>query len=317
MGDKGKRGFFESTIFLKILSVFLALILWFFVAGDSQDALGLEVRRTFDNIPLVMRNIGIDLVVTETAESVTLSLQGVQAAFDGLTPADLEAYVDLINRKEGWHELRINATAPPGVSVVRIEPAKVSIYIDDLISRQMDVKGNFHGEPGRGLIVMESNFEPRYVFVRGPRRKVDLTHQVIFLLDIQGITDDLVAQKVTLFPVDIEMNLVEGVTVVPEEVDVWVSLVMPQKDIPVVAAFLPEGAEVEVLSIEPPLLKLKGPQKLLDSLEQVFTQEIDLNQLEEREGILSEVVSVVIPGQLEAVDQESVRVRFRLAEQTE
>ena len=312
MAGQGKGGFFESTIFLKILSVFLALILWFFVAGDNQDALGLEVRRTFDNIPLNLRNIGTDLVVTEAADSVTLSLQGVQAAFDGLTPAELDAYVDLLNRKEGWHELRINATAPPGVSVVRIEPSKVSIYLDDLISRQMDVEAMVQGAPGRGMIIMDSRFEPRHVFVRGPRRKVDLTDKVVFIFDVQGITEDLTAHRVTLFPVDSDSNLVKGVTVVPEEVELWVSLAMPQKDIPVLPVFLPGDIEVEVLSVEPTLVKLKGPQRLLESLDHIRTEEIDLEQLEETEGILTKVVSLVIPGQLDAVELDSVRVRFRL-----
>ncbi len=316
MGKEGKGGFFESTIFLKILSVFLALILWFFVAGDNQDALGLEVRRTFDNIPLSLRNIGADLVVTEAVDSVTLSLQGVPAAFDGLTPADLEAYVDLLNRREGWHELRVNASAPPGVSVVRIEPAKIRIYIDDLISRQMEVEGVFYGEPGRGLVILESSFEPRHVFVRGPRRKVDLTQQVVFRFDVQGLTGDVVGYKVPVFPLDSAANLVQGVTVVPEEVEVWVSLVMPEKEVPVVVSFLPEEAGAELLFVDPPLVKVRGPQRILQELEYVSTEEINLDELEEKEGIHSLTVPLAIPRMLEAVERDSVFVRFRLREES-
>ena len=82
--------FSENRNILKVLAFLLALILWFFVTGDRQE-LGLETRRSFDNIPLACRNLGQDLVIVEMNEEVTLSLQGLPQAFDGLTPAALEA----------------------------------------------------------------------------------------------------------------------------------------------------------------------------------------------------------------------------------
>ncbi|HPU36336.1 MAG TPA: hypothetical protein PLA91_06025, partial [Bacillota bacterium] len=85
------------------------------MTGDRQD-LGLETRRSFNNIPLTCRNLGQDLAIVEMNEEVTLSLQGLPQAFDGLTPADLEAYVELSGKREGRHEVRINAVAPQGLS---------------------------------------------------------------------------------------------------------------------------------------------------------------------------------------------------------
>lgn len=311
--NKGKRTFFESPIFLKIFSVFLAIILWFFVAGGNQDALGLEVRRTFDNIPLSLRNMGADLVVAETVDNVTLSLQGVQAAFDGLTPADLEAYVDLNGRKEGWHEVRINAIAPPGVSVVRIEPPRANILLDNIISRQMEVAEIFHGEPAQGRVIIESNFEPDYVFVQGPARKVDQVEKVLFNFDLDKLEEDVIAQTVPLFPVDMDNNIVEGIKVVPDEVKVWLEFELPRQEIPVEAFFLPEGAAVDSLSVEPRMVNLQGPRDLLDSLDSVLTEPIELDTLDDPEGQINLLLPLVIPEDLKS-DRHSVRVRFYLAE---
>lgn len=314
MGEvKEKRSFFERPLFMKILSVFLAFILWFFVSGGNQDALGLEVRRTFDNIPLSIRNMGADLVVLETVENVTLSLQGMQAAFDGLTPANLEAYVDLNGRKEGWHEVRINAIAPPGVSVVRIEPARANILLDNVISRQMEVEGDYHGEPAQGRVIVETIFEPDYVFVQGPARKVDMVEKVIFLLDLDGADEDIMAQQTTIFPVDAELNLVEELTVVPDVAEIWVHFELPRQEIPVEVIFLPEEAVVDSLTVEPQTVELKGPRELLDSLETILTEPIDLETLEDMEDQITLVIPLVIPEGLEA-DRDSVRVRFFLGE---
>ncbi len=314
--EKEKRGFFERPLFLKIFAVFLAIILWFFVAGNNPDRPVTEVRRTFNDIPLIVRNLGTDLLVAETVQSVTLSLQGVQAAFDGLTPANLEAYVDLSGRKEGWHEIRINATAPPGVSVVRIEPPRANIQLDDLISRQMGVEENIQGEPAGGLVMIESNFEPGYVFVQGPRRKVDRTEKVTFLLDLEGENEDIIARPVTLYPVDSDNNIIEGITVVPETVAVWVEFELPRREVPVEAVFLPEGATVDSLILEPRMIELQGPKDLLDQIESVLTEPIDLDALEDPEDpeIPEEqfiLAPLIISEELEA-SRYSVRVRFFL-----
>ena len=312
MVKKERHSFFESKHFLKILSVFLALILWFFVAGDNRDTLGLETRRTFSGIPLVMRNVGADLVVVESVENVILSLQGVPVAFDGLTPADLEAYVDLSGRAEGWHEMRINAAAPTGVSVVRIEPARVNILLDDLISRQMGVEGIFQGEPAGGLAVHGSNFRPEAVFVQGPRRKVDLMEKVVFQIELEGTEDDIVARQVALYPVDSAMNRVEGLIVVPDRAEVWVQLGLPRREIPLKAVFRPEELMPLSIFLEPPSVELQGPRDILYAQTYISTETIDLEALGAGEGEHTFTVSLIIPEGLEAVSQSSVRVRLIL-----
>ena len=316
MAEKEKRGFFESPLFLKIISVFLAIILWFFVAGNNPDRLGTEVRRTFNDIPLVVRNLGADLLVAETVENVTFSLQGVPAAFDGLTPAHLEAYVDLNGRKEGWHELRINAIAPPGVSVVRIEPPRANILLDDLISRQMGVEASIQGEATGGLVMLDNNFEPQYVFVQGPRRKVEQVEKVIFHFELEGVDEDIIAHPVILYAIDSELNLVEELTVVPNVVELWVRFELPRREFPVEAIFLSEEAPVHSLTLEPQAVELQGLKDLLDAIEAVLTEPIDLElyrDAEDWEKQISLVVPLVIPEDLEAA-QRSVRVMFFLTE---
>ena len=129
------------------------------------------------------RNLGQDLEVAGEEESVTLSLQGTPRAFDGLTPVDLEAYIDLSGKREGRYDLRINATAPKGLSIVGIEPAKSKVVLEDLITRQISVEDNLQGEPGGGLVVQEVGLLLEFLF--SPRRKIDLVSKVIYL-DISG-----------------------------------------------------------------------------------------------------------------------------------
>ncbi|NLX90859.1 MAG: hypothetical protein GXZ07_04635 [Firmicutes bacterium] len=312
--QKKRNKLIESPTFTKILSFFLALILWFFVAGDRQETLGTEMRRTFEEIPLACRNLGNDLVVVEMADSVKVTLQGLQPSFDGLTPADLEAYVNLNGKKEGRHEVRIEATAPPGMSIVRIEPASTIVVLEDLIALQMPIEPKFLGKNRSGMIVAEMYFEPEQVFVQGPRYKVELTERVIFYLDIEA-AKSFIRESVALYPVDSIGRIVSGVTVSPEFADVEVSLAYPRKEVPVEAVFkdYASGLEVETISIEPPVVAIQGPQNLLTDLQVILTEELDLDGWES--GTAKEI-PLAFPEGIRPVndDHKTVLVRIFFAE---
>ncbi len=303
-----KNSLFENLTFTKVLSFFLALILWFFVAGDRQetDIPVYEMRRTFEEIPLVFRNLGEDLVVVEMVDSVTISLQGAQPSFDGLTPADLEAYVDLNGKKEGRHEVRIKATAPPGMSIVRIEPFSTVIVLEDLIALQMPVQAQYQGENKSGMIVDEISFKPQHVFVQGSRNKVELTEQVVFYMDIEKATG-IIQEKARLYPVDNMGRVIGGVTVSPEFVNIQASFDFPRKELPVKAALKNNGLEVESIDIEPAEVTVRGPKNLLEEASVIFTEEIDLKRLES--GTAEEVL-LVFPKGITPDNNDSVLVRI-------
>lgn len=301
MGKKTK--FTESLTFIRLLSIFLALILWFFIAGDRQEYLGFEVR-TFSGIPLAWRNLGEGLVVVEIEDTVTLSLQGLPRAFEGLTPAHFDAYVDLSGKGEGRHEVRISATAPPGLSVVRIEPAKTDVLLDNIITRQVFIEGEIIGEPGEGMVVDDYSFDPPEVFVLGPRRKLDTLERVVCRVDVEGIGNSI-SKSIGLYPLDAAGDVVPGVEVVPEEVDVQVSIILPERAIPVEAVFRDNDGRVSSYIVEPRLVTVRGPRQLLDEITALFTEEIDL---EGRHSSFTVEVKLVVPEGV-TCEHDTVQVR--------
>ncbi len=309
---KKKNSFIESPTFTKILSFFLALILWFFVSGDNQGTLGTEMRRTFEEIPLACRNLGDDLVVVDAVDSVKITLQGIQPVFDGLTPADLEAYINLNGRKEGRHEVRIDAAAPPGMSVVRIEPASSIVVLEDLIVLQMPVESEFHGENSSGMVVDKVFFQPEQVFVQGPRNKVDLTRKVVFYLDVKTAKGSI-RKNVHLYPVDSIGRIVNEVTVSPEYADVEVGFALPQKDLSIEAVLDGNIQKVESINLEPSTVAVLGPKHLLEDIDVILTEKIPLKGWES--GTDREV-PLVFPEGIKPVanDMDTVQVRIFLVE---
>ncbi len=301
-----KTKFTQKLNFMRVLSIFLALVLWFYVTGEQRQVLGFELTLTFRDIPVSWRNLGEDLIVTEMTESVSLTMQGMEYAFDGLTPADMEAYVDLQGRGENRHEIKINATVPRGLTVVGIQPPQAIVVLDELVTAQVNVTPLYRGTPGDGMIIDESDFSPREVFVRGPRRQVDEIHRVVFNMDVEGQTSSL-NQEVRLHPVDNRNNIIEDVTISPQEAIVWVEFKYPRRDIPVEVVLTGQDDRLRSHTVTPSSLTVEGPRYLLDEISTLKTEEIDLAQHEED---VSLEVPLEFPSGIQPVEHETVNVRL-------
>ena len=309
-----KPSLIDNPNITKILAFFLALILWFFVSGDRQNTENqvYETRRSFENIPIGLRSLGDDLIVTDMVGEVSIFLQGLQPSFDGLTPADMEAYIDLSGKKEGRHVVRVGAVAPPGMSVVRIIPASVDVTIEDLISLQMPVEVELQGENINGMIPIEIHFEPQQIFIQGSRQNVDRIARVIFYLDIEA-ADALLRESVQLCPFDAAGNLIGEVNISPDYVDVEAIFAYPVKEVPVEAVFGNSSFVMEnvQIQIEPSSITLQGPQVLLDEVTVIYTEDIDLRGRES--GTTKEIPLIFPEGITSYYINEVVFVRVIMA----
>ncbi len=298
--------FTQSPNFIRVLSIFLALTLWFYVTGEQRQILGFERPLTFRDIPVSWRNLGEDMFVTEMTESVSLTLQGMEYAFDGLTPADLEAFVDLQGKEEGRHDIKINANVPRGLTVVGIQPAKATVLLDEMVTMQMNVTPLYRGSPGDGMIVSESEFSPREVFVRGPRRQVETIERVVFNMDVEGHTSFL-TRDIRLYPVDNRNNVIENVSISPQDADVWVEFKYPRRDIPVEVIFKGQNDRLRNYIVSPSSVTVEGPRYHLDDVSKITTEEIDLSVYEEDTTL---EITLELPEGIQSVEHGTVQVRL-------
>lgn len=291
----------------KLFAFSLAVILWLFVAGDDHGGTSFDVmQHTFYNIPLSWRNLGENLTITEMPEHVNITLQGRASDFAGLTPADLEAYVELDNRKEGRHLIRITAVAPPTVTIIRLEPTRAEVVLEELVTRQMKVEGKVTGSPADGLIVEEVTFTPEEAFVKGPSNVVSRVDRLLCILNMEGVTRGYKGKK-DLIAVDAQGRQLD-VEISPEVVEVKATVGYPEKevDIELVVQGAPaEGYEVSEFILEPSTVKIKAPSYLLEEIESIPTQTLELDGMERT---TRKIVYLDLPEGVVEVEQEPLRV---------
>ena len=307
------QGLKKRDIANKLLAFFLATILWFFVAGDRQEGAGFdEMRHTFNNIPLSWRNLEENLTVDEMPQYVDITLQGRVTDIAGLTPADLEAYVELSGLEEGRHTVDVIVVAPPGVTTVRLEPSRVELLLEELLTRQMSIEGEITGSPAGGMVVEELNFSPQDVFVKGPNHLVARVDKVLFELDLEGVASDYQANK-ELKAVDADGEQL-NVDLSPAIVEVNVVVNLPEKEVeiePVTTGDPAPGFIISSLSLDPPVVSIRAPSNFLAEIETISTHPVALDGLEVSS---SQEVYLDIPEGVEEVSHEYIRVDIELEE---
>lgn len=150
---------------LKVLSVFIAALLWLVVAGDST------VERVL-RVPVEMQNLPDDLeIVSNPPETVEVRLRGSSGTLSRMAPGDVAAVLDLRAVRAGqrlFHLTPGQVKAPYGLETVQVSPATLTLEFEISGVRVVRVTPTIDGRPAAGFDVVSVTSEPETIEVAGP-----------------------------------------------------------------------------------------------------------------------------------------------------
>lgn len=219
--------FLRSALFARILAVFLALILWLFVAGDNITRTT-PTRKVFQGVPLQVENLGNNLVVKEIPATVDITLEGLAAAFDGLMVSELEAYLDLTDRSAGRQQVKVRGKPPRGLTLIAFSPEQVSVVIEPVVLESLPVEIEIDGTPAAEWKVSQFQASPGQVAVRAPQSVFELVSRVVVRVNVTG-AQGTHRQDVAPVILDAQGLEITGPQVQPEKVAVTVVLVKEEE----------------------------------------------------------------------------------------
>lgn len=273
----------QNSTAVKIISIFLAFVLWFYIAGDTRNAVTSEPSRTFERLPIAVYNLADFHIISEMEKEVDIILQGRSEDLAAITQDNLDIYVDLSGLREGEHVVRVRSSVPPDVKIQKISPSTVTVVIEEVITSQMEVMPVMMGEPGEGLITGEVTVEPQYVLLEGTRSILSQVNEVLVMIDVEG-ADSEFRRAYPVTAIDTQGREVKGLVMDPEVVEVYVDVHEPEAEFSIEVVWegeLPEGLEVKEVAVKPKTVFLTGLQEVLDILETVKTFPINLTDQEE------------------------------------
>ena len=119
----------RKNLGLKGLALGLAIILWWFVAGESNVHVGFAV-------PLEIRNIPSGMAITNKVDrQVDVRLAGPSTLINTLQQNEISAAVDLSVAKAGKETIPLSERSvkvPAGVHVERVYPAYIEVVLEKL-----------------------------------------------------------------------------------------------------------------------------------------------------------------------------------------
>lgn len=305
---------FNNNTTLKLMSVLLAVILWFQVAGELP-----QTQRTVRGVPVNMRNVPENLaVVAIEPESITVYVRGRGQGFYQLSKEDFEAQVDLSAAHAGRLSYVVDRVeVPKGVTLADFQPGEVIVRTEAVVEREIPVTVEVRGKPASGYRAGTGKSAPLRAVVRGAERVVGSVRSVRAVIDIEGETSPVETDRpVTVL--DADGDPVQGVTVSPKRVTVTVPVTenVVSRSLrvrPSVTGEPAKGYAISQVSTTPAEVVVKASEVALRRLTELATQPVVVD------GATGDVhlsTSLVLPEGFEVVgDSAGIDILVQIARQ--
>ena len=159
---------------LKLLSLVLACILWWYVSLPRRE----QVRERIVTASLSLVGVPSSLVITtpDIRSSVSVRVRGRKSDLRLLASQSLEASADLSSiNQPGEVEITIRAqhiNVPEDIEVVSIEPSRVRFRVEQLRQRAVPIRPYLEGTAPAGYIVGQATAEPALALCSGPASQI-------------------------------------------------------------------------------------------------------------------------------------------------
>jgi YbbR domain-containing protein len=162
------NGLFDNLP-MKAVSLAIAVVLWFVIAGEKTSERGLAVPVELQNVPTNLEMTG------EALNTVEVRLRASPGIIHALGPGEISAQVDLAGSGEGERIIHLSPETirvPFGVRVVKITPSILTLNFERTLQKIVPVRPRVLGRPAPGREVIEVTSDPAEVRISGPKSRV-------------------------------------------------------------------------------------------------------------------------------------------------
>ena len=282
----------SSRILYIVLACILSVILWLYVASyvntDMEAELtGLEINYVGGDDILRDRKL---LVTEKDQQSVSLTIMGKRNVISAINKDEVQVSVDLTDiRRPGEYERVYTVTFPDSIKedavlIVKRSPESVTVNIDNLLTRPIEVRGDFEGSVQEGYMQEPITYEPATVMVSGPEEIISHISCAHVVLDRENLNRTVTGTvSYTLLDYEDKPVDLQELSVDVTEVKYTIPIVMV-KDVVLTVDLIEGGGAKEtnaVVDIRPNVLTLTGDAELLQGINRITLGAIDLASFEQ------------------------------------
>lgn len=270
-----------NKIFLKIISVVFALLIWAYIIDTTPD---LTRSRFVENLSVsvtgttTLNNYGLALatdVYQEYQGVIDANVDVSQKEYARLSGENVSVFLDVSNiRSAGMHEIPLTATSSHG-TVTNLYPESITVKIEYLDTREVpiEVEMTGTGKDDYWYSVNAQSVNPLTVTVSGPASIVQDATRAVAQIDITGQASSfrraaiLRLQDTTDQPISTRL-LTRSSSTCSVSVDIY-----PTKEIPVTAdasqIVVADGYEIAEITFQPATITVAAQSALLDGIDEL------------------------------------------------
>ncbi len=171
---------------IKLISLFFAVFLWYFVAGE--DRVDMNVR-----IPVEIINLPRDLVISNQFKDILeVSVSGPRSLIRDISRHDITRSIDLSNATPGniIIDNKTNSIPfPRGITVLRIQPSHIILLLDKLIQKNIPIRYITKGLPAHGYKLTDIALNPDHLTISGPQTLISKEKDIpTRIINLNGLT---------------------------------------------------------------------------------------------------------------------------------
>lgn len=272
-----------------ILAFILAAAFWLFVSIQVLPS----IERTISNIPMeaplteymAQHNLQI---VNKTYDEININIEGKRYDITGLDANDFFATVDLSSiRTAGSYTLPLSVSSKSDRSctITNIEPSKITLEIDEIISKEFPIKGTAPDiRVPEGYYPSDITTTPATITLTGSASKINQVTEIEARSTYHGMISETyhTGSEIFIYGAGGARILPEGITLSTESVSVNVPI-FKQKELPLTFTLtgFPSNFDVESLKyeIQPKTLTIAAPDVSIDNLSELNIGVIDISDI--------------------------------------
>lgn len=306
---------FHDDRFLRVFSVFAAVIVWFIVAMNISP----ETSRVIQDVPVQIPTDGMSLsVIGDTQYTVDIVIRGKRNIVGGILPEDISvtAVLDQV-KNPGTYDLplRVSKRTPNAEYEIVSYPSQIAkVKFDTVATKELEVETDVSGiKVADGFVKVKSTAQPAKVTISGPESQVE---QITRCVAKAELSDELkqtvtVAAGLTFYNAEGTQVSTNGLSMNEDSVQVTVPI-LKTKEVPVSFDYLnmPDGFDIAKLpyTITPSTLEIAGPEEKADSLSSLNLGYIDFKNLNLNAELTYDVVMPTNFTNLSGTEQ--IKVKF-------
>ncbi|NLI59256.1 MAG: hypothetical protein GX387_12215 [Clostridium sp.] len=290
----------KKDVGLKVISLFFAVVLWFFVLDSSNPVISHDF-----NIPLKIENEeslkenGFVIVNRNFPRNISVNIKGRQNKISTLDANDIEAKIDLekiddVDTKSLHIDVYIHKE---GFSIESITPGTVNFELEKVEKNSFPVNVVIEGKPKENYKLIGVSSTPETIFIEATDSVVNSIGEIKVFVDVSNITSEMVVQKECVV-YDVNGEVLEDEELI-FNVNVEIEMAKEVPIVPVVKGKPAKNYIDGVHKVLPNKALITGPPDVIEWIDNVKTEEIDIENANQS---MTKMVDLNIPEGVRLVD---------------